>query len=162
MNSIFGEDKRRDTGLKDPLMGLPLIHVGYDWGVMDGDHYYEVEGHSEIRYVRNARSLYYVFNRTRYFRFDDGVWTEYFSVKGSNKLFPVGTPQEEVDEQIRKEKKESDDRRREYEEGVRNGTITPGPEAVRVVASLIDIEDVQVCPLPPPTGALNYIKFGYE
>ena len=162
MRSLFGEDERRDTGLKDPIMGLPLIHVGYDWDVMDGDHYYEVEGNPSVRYVRNARSLYYVFNRTRYFRFDDGVWTEYFEAKGSIKLFPIGTPQEEVEEQVRKEKKESEDRRREYEEGIKNGTIIPGPEAVRIAAQLIDNEQVQARPMSSPTGVLNYIKFGYE
>lgn len=158
MNSIFNKDKRSDTGLKDPLMGLPLIHVGYDIGVMDGDHYYEVEGHPEIRYVRNARSLYYVFNRTRYFRFDDGVWTEYFEVKGSQILFPVGTPHDEVDEQLWKEKKESDGRMIEYAQGVRNGAVTPLPKAVRVATRLIGKERVQSRPMSESMGPLNCIK----
>ena len=177
---FYGQDENtgKPSGLLCPITGSPLIYNGYEYGTMDGDFYYHAESDPKIKYEKNMRSLYYelvnsekewdltgserVLSR-RYFKFEDGAWTEYFAVKshGFPKLFPIGTSTEEVKAWQDEDERKYQERQAEYSRKVAEGEITPWP-VPKVQAGTIANELVSVQPLPPPSDQLFYLDVKYH
>ena len=166
------QEEPKRTGDICPISGGEILWVGYDYGTMDGDHYYVSSTDPKITYTKNSRSRYYEltsgptkssasksYDGKRYFKKDDdGKWVEYFLVRthGFPAMFPVGTPDSEVEDFLKKDKEEYLERKRIYEEKVASGEIVPMPVS-KVVFSTIPSEKVTVQPLPPPNSSLFYI-----
>lgn len=168
----FYDGEPTPTNLICPITGSILMDDGSDMHVMDSDHFYFASSDKNIKFARHPFS-WNLFRQIEYrhvgehgirffYLLSDNTWEEYVGDKRINKLFPINTPQSEIEEYIQNEEKERQERKRLYDEGVANGTITPSPNATRVVSRLIDQEKVTVRPLSPPSRNLFYTNFTYK
>ena len=154
--------KPRDTGLLCPITGSRLMYVGHEPHVMDGESYYEAESDPKITYSSHPfnRGVYY--HGDRYFVFENLQWVEYMRVKGINGIIPVDSPQEEIDELVRKEEAARELRSREYEGKLFAGEIVNlFPTMVKVQAKTIAMDLVQVEPMQAPSSfafMMDYVK----
>ena len=168
----FGKNEPKPTELTCPITGSILMDDGNDPNTMDSDHFYYASSDNTIRYSRHPFQwdLFRLVNNRRcgergirFFKLlENNTWEEYVSNNKTDHLFPINTPQSEIEEYIKNEEKERQERKRLYNEGIANGTITPSPNATRVVSRLIDQEKVTVRPLSPPSGNLFYTNFTYK
>ncbi len=154
------------TNLICPITGSILMDDGSDMHVMDSDHFYFASSDKSIKFARHPFS-WNLFRQIEYrhvgehgIRFfylqKDNTWEEYVGDKRTSKLFPINTPQSEIEEYIQNEEVQRQERKIKYDEGVANGTIIPSPNATRVTARLIGKEKVTVQPLSPPTGKIYF------
>ena len=168
----FYDGEPTPTNLICPITGSILMDDGSDRHVMDSDHFYFASSDKNIRFARHPFSwnLFRQVNGRRcgehgirfFYLLPDNTWEEYIGDNRTDHLFPINTPQSEIEEYIQNEEKEREERKRLYDEGVANGTITPSPNIIRVAARLIDKEIITVQPLSPPTGNLFYTNFKYK
>lgn len=159
----------KPTNLICPITGSPLIKDGKKGHVMDGDTFYHAESDKSIIYARHPfmwNMFRLVSGRNdceqgnRFFKLlDNKSWQEYIADKRTDHLFPINTPQSEIEEYIQNEEKERQERTRLYNEGVANGTITPLPILTKIGSHLLAMETVSVQPLSPPTGKIYYTNF---
>ena len=168
-------DLGKPTGLLCPITGSPLIYDGYEWGTMDGDFYYHAESDPTIKFESNMRSVFYelvggekewgmtgserVLSR-RYFKPEaNGTWSEWFAVKshGFPKLFPIGTPSEEVLAWQAEDERKHLEHKAEYDRKVASGEITPWIVPM-VNFGTIANDLVEVKPMDPPSGQIFYFE----
>lgn len=159
------ESRRVLNALRCPITGGRLICLGSDINVMDGPITWIVEGHENMKwYVDPRRSS--VFQGHGYYKWDQkkGVWVEQIKIYGGSKFVNKPQTQEEKDkiDQLEKEweeKKKKD--KEEYERKVASGEITPLlPFGVKQIHfKTLNLEDVNVSPLPPPSGTIFYVDY---
>lgn len=168
----FYDGEPTPTNLICPITGSILMDDGSDNHVMDSDNFYFASSDKSIKFARHPFS-WNLFRQIEYrhvgehgIRFyylqKDNTWEEYVDDKRTSKLFPINTPQSEIEEYIQNEEMERQERKRKYNEGVANGTIIPLPNGIRVAARLIEIDNVTVQPLSPPSENLFYTNFKYK
>lgn len=159
------------TGLTCPITGKQLMYVGSEVPyILDGYSYYEPENNVEkIRYRKHPRSyLYEEISSRRYFKpSEDGAWVEYIKIKGLDGLFPIDITKKEISRERKTQQEEKRKRKAEYKAWWNSLTKKEQQEEIRrrpkrVFATTVNIENVEVCPMKPPTNELFYMDFKYK
>lgn len=150
-----------------PITGEELIYVGHDIDVYDGNSYYSPKNDSTIIFAVHPRrnNIYaqvedksFMSKDLRWFQLlDDNTWQELKQVPYDNRLFPIDDEGEEWIEACRKAEEEYQKRLEKEEYWKQHPEEDP-----RVHFRTIGIDKVEVRPMGPPIGVLNYIDFKYN
>jgi len=92
----------KKTGLYCPITGGELLRLERNRFVLDGPTYYEVAGFPGMKYEKWGRSMFYRnINSGRYFLpiYEDQSWIEYKDFEGIDNLFPIDTPEDEINQE---------------------------------------------------------------
>ena len=157
-----------DSALRCPITGGRLIFLGGDPDVRDGDLHYIVEGHENMRWSTGSIWFYDIYRGHGNWKWyaEEKEWREQIRICGGWKYVDKPkTPEEEAAVQKLIDDYEEGERNRkeDLERKLANGEIKNlFPNTIKVQAKTIGIDNVDVRPMSPPMGIINYMDYKNE